>query len=311
MVLGYVTMLVFLVGMSIWRPGFGLGSILGFRSLAMEAAMIAAVALGQTFVVLTGGIDVSLVWIVGGSAVLVTMLGGGQDTAVAWVVPVVLGYGLLVGLVNGLLIVKLKVLPIVVTLAMNSILAGLIQGLAVGGRVASGQYGRVPTIIRQLVTGQFLGVPGLIWIVLLLAVLGYVILSRSVFGRRLYAMGTSEEVSYYSGVNLSRQKVLLYMLSGILASLAGILLAGKIGRTGLGMGDPYMFMSVAAVAIGGTSMLGGSGHFFGTIAGAMFLATLQASMPVLRVPLPFQHIFNGLIILFAVFISTRNTVRQN
>lgn len=304
-VLGYAMMFVFLVAMSIYRPGFGLGSFVTFRSLMGEAAIIAAVALGQTFVILSGGIDVSVVWVVGGSAVLVTMLGQGDESALVWVVPAVLGFGLVVGLVNGLLIVHLKVLPVIVTLATNTILGGVMQGLTVGGQVTGGQFGRVPKVILEVVNGRFLEIPGLIWIMLLLTVFAYIVLSRSVFGRYLYAMGTSAEISSYSGVNVSRQTVLLYMLSGTLASLAGILLAGKIGRTGLGMGDPYLFMSVAAVAIGGTSILGGSGHFIGTIAGAMFLATLQASMPVLRVPLPFQHIFNGLVIILAVFISTR------
>lgn len=306
--LSYVVTLVLLVAVSIYRPGFGFGSPEGMRSLLIEAAVIAIVALGQTFVILSGGIDLSLPWTLAGTAVMMTVLTQGKDAANVWVIPLLLGVCLLVGLINGAIIAYLEVSPVIVTLAMSSILLGAVSGFGIG---SSGViFGTTPLAIAALSSGRFLGVPNLVWVTIGLAIVATVVLSSSGFGRRLYSIGTSRQVSLYSGLNVKQITILVYMLSAFLSGLAGIFLAGKFGRAYLGMGDQYLFISVAAVVIGGTSVLGGSGHFLGTLAGALLLSVLTATLPVLNLARPFQLIIFGLVILIAVYFSTRQQARE-
>jgi ribose transport system permease protein len=309
-VLSYVAMLVLLVAVSLYRPGFGLGSASGLRSLILEAAVIGLVSIGQTFVILTGGIDLSLPWVLSGAAIVTTLLTQAQNEPAIWAIPLVLGLCLLVGLINGLVITYLEVSPVIMTLGMNGILLGAIAGFAGGSAGVQGRYGTPPPFVIDLARGWLVEIPNLAWVLLILGVLGTLLLSFTAFGRRLYAIGTSRQVSLYSGVDLPRMTVLVYMLSAMCSGLAGILLAGKVGRAFLGMGDPYLFISVAAVVIGGSSVLGGSGHLLGTVGGAMFLSVLTATIPVLNLPRAYQLIVFGLVILLAVYFATNRSTRE-
>lgn len=307
-ILGYVAMLVLLIAVSIYRPGFGLGNPIALRSLLLEAAVIAIVSLGQTFVIMSGGVDLSLPWTLGGSAVMMTVLTRGQEGPTFWAIPVILGACAVIGLVNGLVISRLEVSPVIATLAMSGILLGAVSGFGIGSTGVI--YGTPPPSIVQLASGRFLEIPNLVWIGIWLAVAATLLLSYNIFGRRLFAIGTSQTVSLYSGVNIPRMTVLIYIISAVMGGAAGILVAGKLGQAYLGMGDQYLFISVAAVVIGGTSILGGSGHFLGTIGGALLLSVLTAAIPVLNLPRPFQLIVFGLVILFAVFFATNETARE-
>lgn len=307
-VLSYVAMLILLTLVSLYRPGFGLGNPIALRSLVLEAAVITMVSLGQTLVILSGGVDLSLPWTLGGSAVMMTVLTRGQDAPALWAIPIILGACVIVGLVNGLIISRLEVSPVIVTLAMSGILLGAVSGFGIGSTGVI--YGTPPPTIVRFASGRFLEIPNLVWVSIGLAIVATLLLSYSVFGRRLYAIGTSPNVSLYSGVNIPRMTVLVYIISAVMSGAAGILLAGKLGQAYLGMGDQYLFISVAAVVIGGTSILGGSGHFLGTIGGALLLAVLTAAIPALNWPRPFQLIVFGLVILFAVFFATNQTARE-
>ena len=302
-VLSYVAALVLLVVVSIIRPGFGLGGLNPMLSLALEASVIGLVALGQTFVILSGGVDLSLPWVLTGAAVMMTVMTNGVDAALPWAVPVTLLLCLGVGFVNGIGITVLRVSPVIMTLAMNGILLGAMAGLVSGGAVT---YGKTPPMIVDLVASRWLGIPSLVWIVAALAVLTTILLSFTSFGRRLYAVGTSPEVSLYSGIHVRRVTIAVYMLSAFSAGLAGIILSGKFGRAYLGMGDPYLFMSVAAVVIGGASISGGRGHYLGTLGGALLLAVLTATIPVLALPRAFQLMLYGFVVLIAVFFASRS-----
>lgn len=309
-ILSYAAMLILLIAVSIYRPGFGLGNINALRSLVLEASVIGLVSLGQTFVILSGGIDLSLPWVLSGAAVMMTIFTQGSNEAALWAIPLVLGMCLIIGLINGAVIAYLEVSPVIMTLAMNGILLGAVAGIAGGNAGVMGRFGDAPPFIVQLAQGRFLDIPNLTWILLLLAVVGTLVLSFSTFGRRLYAVGTSRQVSLYSGIDLTRMTLLVYMLSAFLAGVGGILIAGKLGRAMLGIGDPFLFTSVAAVVIGGASVLGGSGHFLGTLGGAMLLSVLTATIPVLNIPRPFQLIVFGLVILFAVYLASSRTTRE-
>jgi ribose transport system permease protein len=154
--------------------------------------------------------------------------------------------------------------------------------------VAAGKVGPVPIIV-------------FVWIVLAAAIV--LIERRTVFGRYLYALGSNRTVATLSGVPVARTIITAYAISGTTAALAGILLTGYSRQAYLGMGDPYLFTSIAAVAIGGASILGGSGSYLGTIAGALVLTVLNGVLPIFRLDAGALKIIYGLVILLAVFIA--------
>ena len=303
-VLAYVAMLVLLTAVSIYRPGFGWGDPLHLRALVLQAAVIGLASMGQTLVIISGGADLSLPWTLTGAAIMMTMLTQGRNEPLVWAVPLVLAGCMLVGLLNGIGVTVLGVAPMIMTLAMNYILLGLIAGIAMGGVGTMGRYGQPPKLVLAAGTENLGEVPYLILIWIALAVFLTILLGRTGFGRRIFAVGTSQSVSQYSGVNVRTTLIWVYVLSALLNGVAGILLAGKFGRAYLGMGDPYLFISVAAVIIGGASIFGGSGSYVGTIGGSLLLAVLLSLLPVLNMPRPFQMIIYGLVVLLAVLFST-------
>jgi len=189
--------------------------------------------------------------------------------------------------------------PIIMTLATNVILQGLIL-VCTGGTPPPS----APPLIQFLAVGRFGPIPVIALIWAALAVAAWVLLSRAAFGRYLYALGTSRTVSEYSGVPTLRTMVLTYTISGATAALGGMLLTGYSGQAYLGMGDPYLFTSIAAVAIGGASILGGSGHYTGTIAGALVLTILSGLLPALRLSSGALLVVYGAVILLTVAVGS-------
>jgi ribose transport system permease protein len=296
-VAAYVLVLVLAAVGEIIAPGFlGISHI---DQLIIEATFTALVALGQTFVILTGGVDLSIPWVLNGAAVLLTTFAHGDSVKMAWLIPVLLAGGAVVGLINGIGVTLLRVPPIIMTLGMSTIVEGALLLYTNGGSGGNAPAGDV-----YLATHRWgpLPVVGLVWIgVLAVATL---VLRATPFGRRLYATGLSRRVSEFAGVNTGAVTASVYVISGIAAALAGVVLAGYVGQSYLGMGDPYLFSSVAAVAIGGASILGGSGNYVGTTAGALVLALLAAILPVLGLPQSALEIVYGCVILVAVSVSS-------
>ena len=295
--LAYLGMIVLLALTGIVSPGFLAAPHL--RSLVVLAAFIGIVALGQTFVIIGGGIDLSVPWVLNCAAVLMTLAAKGQDQPLLWTVPVLLAAGALVGAINGLGVAMFGVPPIIMTLAVNIILQGGILVYTGGAPTAT-----APSAIQFLAVGRIFGVPVILLLWIALTALATVLLSKTAFGRHLYAVGTSATVAEFSGVPTRRTTVLAYTLSGFTAALAGMLLTGYTAQAYLGMGDPYLFTSIAAVAIGGASILGGSGHYIGTIAGAFVLTILTGLLPALNLSSGALLIVYGLVILVTVSLSS-------
>ena len=295
--LAYVSMVVLLLVTALFSPGFL--SISSLRSTFVLAAFVGIVALGQTVVIIGGGIDLSIPWTLNSAAIIMALLCGGQDMPLVWVMPLLLVGGGLVGLINGVGAGHFSVPPIIMTLATNVILQGLILVLTGGSPTPS-----APAIIQFLSVGRIGGFPviALIWIVLTAAVT--LLMSKAAFGRHLYALGTSATVAEFSGVPTVRTTIITYVISGITASFAGMLLTGYSGQAYLGMGDAYLFTSIAAVAIGGASVLGGSGHYLGTVAGAMVLTILAGLLPALNLSSGALLIVYGAVILVTVSIGS-------
>ncbi|MCX5577293.1 ABC transporter permease [Kaistia terrae] len=295
--LAYLGMIILLLLTSVVAPGFL--SATHLRSTAVLAAFIGIVALGQTFVIIGGGIDLSVPWVLNSAAVLMTLLANSQDAPLLWIVPMLLAAGALVGMINGLGVAIFGVPPIIMTLAVNVILQGGIL-VYTGGAPTS----TAPKAIQFLAVGRIAGFPVVLILWIVLAAFATILLSKTAFGRHLYAVGTSATVAEFSGVPTLRTTVLAYTLSGFTAALAGMLLTGYTAQAYLGMGDPYLFTSIAAVAIGGASILGGTGHYIGTIAGALVLTILTGLLPALNLSSGALLIVYGVVILVTVSLAS-------
>jgi ribose transport system permease protein len=215
-----------------------------------------------------------------------------------------LGVGAAVGFANGLGVAWLGVPAVVMTLGMNGVLQGLSLGLSKGLTCGScSSY--APEPLRHLVTGRVAGIPTELFVWLGVGLLLTAVLTLTTFGRRVYAVGNNPRAAYLSGVGVRAVTVALYALSGVFAALAGIALVAFGGQASLGLGDPYLFESIAAVVVGGVSILGGRGSYAGVAAGSLTLVALVTLLQAEQVPEYGRSIIYGLVILAILFTYGR------
>ena len=295
----YFTVIILFVFISILRPGFA--SMTHIKILIEESAIIGIVAIGQTLVILTGGIDLSVAWVINTAAVAVTTLSNKQNDNLLIVAILVMAVTFIIGLINGFAVAYIRVPPIIMTLGMNTILQGALLAITHG---APGNA--APTILEHLTSGTLIGFPILLIIWIILSVIVSITLKKTPFGRRIYAIGNNETVSIYSGINVKRNKMMVYGISGLTAGITGMLVVGRYGLSYLGIGDPFQFQCIAAVAIGGTSLMGGSGNYIGTIAGALTITILLGLLNALSLPEGAQRAVYGLVVLLSAMVSAYN-----
>jgi ribose transport system permease protein len=300
--LSYLGLVVLFGLISVFSPGFADPNHV--TTLLIVAAFTGIAALGQTVVIIGGGIDLSVPWTLNCAAVLLTAVARGQDGPLVWLIPLILLGGVLVGIVNGVGIALLRVPPIVMTLSTNIVLQGLLF-------IATSGFPPPPTPkqVVWLATGRLGPFPVILLLWAALAIAVVVAERRTSFGRYLYAVGTSRAVATFSGVPVARTTIAAYAVSGGSAALAGILLDGYARQSYLGMGDPFLFTSIAAVAIGGVSILGGSGSYLGTIAGALILTVLTGLLPILKLENGHLSVIYGTVILVTVALAAPTTQR--
>jgi ribose transport system permease protein len=287
----------------IYRPTFVQPGNLA--TLLLLASFIGIAAAGQTFVVLIGGIDLSVPWVLNAIAILLTTMSLGQNARAWWAVPLALAAGLAAGALNGLGIVLFDIPPVVMTLAMNGIMEGLVLGFT-GGFTCAACNSYAPPVVVAAFTGQL--IPGvanglLAWALIAIAV--GVILSMTLLGRRIYALGNNVLATYLSGIDTRAVTVIVYALSGFFAGVAGFGLAAFGQQATLGMGDPFLFDSIAAVVIGGASILGGRGNYWGSVAGAIFLIVLRSVLQEYNIGEAGRSIASGVVILIALLLYGR------
>jgi ribose transport system permease protein len=294
----YGLILILLAAAAIRAPGFVSGSNL--TQQLVLASYLGIIAGGQTLVILTGGIDLSIAWNLNLAAILLTQLS--EHMPVFWAAVAALGCAAVVGLINGLGIAYLRIPSLVMTLGMNAVLAGVTLVYTNGS-----PQGDAPQFSRDLAVGKIGGIVhwALIFWALFSAALIF-LLRRTVYGKRLYAIGNNPRAAYLSGVPVRWVLVLTYTLCGLCAGLGGIMLTGYSQQSYLGMGDLYVLPAIAAVVIGGTSILGGSGGYTGTIAGAITVVLLQNVLQIVGIRPAGQQILYGLIILLMLFVYGRN-----
>ena len=291
----YLIALVLFAGFSVYMPGFA--RLSHIRTVFLESALIGIVALGQTLVVITGGIDLSVAWMMTIGAYMVSNLVNSSNANLVWGIPLMLVVTFGLGAINGFCISCLRVPAIVMTLGMNIILQGALVALTQG---SPGQS--APPLLLTLGQKNLLGIPYLVIIWIIMTVVVMLALFKMKYGRKLFAIGNNATVAKYSGIRVDSTIILSYAISGMTAGIAGALLAGKVGSCYLAMGDTYQFQSIAAVAIGGTSMLGGKGNYLGTVAGSLTITILLGILVALiraawRFPLEeFQKIMISVIV---------------
>lgn len=262
-----------------------------------QVSINALIAFGMTFVILTGGIDLSVGSILAlSSALTAGMMAGGMDTWLA--VLIGLGAGVIMGAVNGLIVAKGRLAPFIVTLATMTIFRGLTL-VYTDGKPITGLNKDFGLLGR----GYFLQIPTpIIWMVVAFVVV-YIILKHTTFGRRVYAVGSNEEATWLSGISTTRVKVLVYSISGLLASISGIVLTSRLNSAQPTAGASYELDAIAAVVLGGTSLSGGKGRIAGTLIGAVIIGVLNNGLNLLNVSSFYQQVVKGLVILIAVLLD--------
>ncbi len=277
-------------------PSFATLQNLG--SLLRQGAILGVVSLGQTFVILAGGLDLSVGMLMG----LVTVTGNGiMNGDAGLILPIVglaLVLGSVVGMANGVAIVLTRVHPLIVTLAMLSVLEGIIFVYT------DRTIGASPASFRSLAYGNIGPVPTPFLLLVVLAAVSWVVLNRTPLGRYIFAIGGDESNARRAGIPVSRVKVAAYVVSGLSAGIAGLVLAARLGSGYTLAGSGFELQSIVAVVLGGTSLAGGRGGVLGTVAG-VFLLTLIANILNLLGVSPFvQDIVDGVVIVVAVALYT-------
>jgi ribose transport system permease protein len=263
-------------------------------NISRQAVFLGTVALGQTLVILTGGIDLSV-----GSVVKLTLLTSaiwmnGSSANTAGAILATLGLGAAIGFIHALIITRLNVAPFIVTLGSYSIL----QGVAL--TVSTSPIGKASPEILRLYDQRSGPVPVLAVGFLILLLLGIFILRRTPFGRYIYAVGGSEQVARLSGIPVNRVKFGVYILCSMLASLTGLLLLSRYGVGDPVIGEGLELQSITAVILGGTSLFGGRGSLIGTLGGVLLLGLTSNLLVVLNVNQWIQELIQGIIIVVAV-----------
>lgn len=277
----------------IYGAGFSLPTYL--VSILVFTSFLAILGLGQGAVVISGGLDLSVAWTMTLPAVVLTTYSGALDANAVWAIPLALAIGAGIGLLNGGLIVGFGLSPIIVTLAMAGVLEGMT--LIISGGAPTGY---VPPILSSFVNGRLLGLPPVVWFLFLFAIGAFLLINRSVFGHRLIAVGNNVWVARLSGIRTGRVLMGAYVLSGLCAAAAGILLAGFNNQATYDMGRPFLLASIAVIVLGGTDIRGGRGHYVGIFAGAMLFTALSSMLSATTLPEAVRNVIYGVVLIAAV-----------
>lgn len=267
------------------------------------ASFLGIVAAGMMVVILLGHIDLSVPWTLAAAAMVGTAVG--SKFGAAWAIPSGLAIGLLVGLVNGLGVAFLRVPSMIFTLGTNTVLLGFMVVLTSGN---APQYSATE-LMRFLGSYKTFDIPHatVVWLIISLGI--WFMLTRTTFGRYIYAIGNREAATYLSGVNTRLVLVGCFVLCSMCAALSGLMITGRSTRAFQGMGDDYLLPAIAAVVLGGTNILGGSGRYLGTVIGVILIILLQSVLSVMQMPEAGRQIIYGLVIIVMLLVYGRGEKR--
>jgi len=278
-----------------------------FTANMAAASFLALVGLGQMFPVATGegGIDLSIPFVMNFCALIAVKMVTESSASILYVALVCLAFGLLVGLVNGLVIVRFRIPPIIGTLAVGYIVLTAVQLIS-----GIGPTRFAARDLTEVIRSSVAGLPAPFFIVLVIGGLAFAVINRTAYGRALLAVGQSRQAAYLSGIKVARTILGAYLISGALAALTGMLLAASVGSADLELGNPYLLASVGAVVLGGNRIAGGMATVVGTVAGALVLTLLVAVVTVAGLPLEFQNITRGVVITLVLVLASASDIRR-
>jgi ribose transport system permease protein len=267
------------------------------KAILVLSSFVTVVAFGQQMVILTGGLDLSVASVMTMGGVLAFGWIGASPSAVVWGVPGIVLLTALIGALNGAGVVLLRVPPFIMTLAMGIIVYSATLGIT-GGT----PRGQASGALSALFGAGVFGVPPVIYLMVAITALGSLLQVGTGFGRRLYAVGTNPSAAYIAGLPVRWLTFLTYAISGASAGFAGILMVGYAGGATLTMGQGYQLPSIAAVVVGGTSILGGRGLYLGAVGGALLLTTFSTVISSLGIAEGWRTVIYGLVILLALLV---------
>ncbi|AWI60012.1 ABC transporter permease [Sinorhizobium fredii] len=266
------------------------------------ASFLGVVAAGMMIVILLGHIDLSVPWVMTMGAMMACAAAGFGTTGSLVAIPIGVLCGMAFGLLNGFGVAYLRIPSMIVTLASNVVA----QGLMVVYTGGFSPQDSAPPAIRWLATGTLVpGVPNAILVWLAVSAAMVFLLTRTAFGRAVYGIGNSERAAFLSGVGTRRVIMIAFVFSGGLSAFGGVLLAGYASKAAQAMGDAYLLPSIAAVVLGGTSILGGRGSYLGTVAGVILITLLQSILSVMQMPEAGRQIVYGVVIIVMLLLYGR------
>ena len=276
-------------------------------NLLLQVTSNALIAFGMTFVILTGGIDLSVGSILAlSSALTAGLLGSGMPVTLAILISLILGC--ILGMMNGLLISYGKLAPFIVTLATMTIFRGATLVYTNGNPITKGLSDTF--LFQFLGQGYIVGIPFPVIIMFIVFIVLYVLLYKTAFGKSVYAIGGNEKAAYISGVKLNKVKIIIYSISGIMASISGLIITSRLSSAQPTAGASYEMDAIAAVVLGGTSLSGGKGRILGTLIGALIIGVLNNGLNIIGVSAFWQQVVKGVVILIAVLIDRFKVVKQ-
>ena len=302
--MAFGALIVIAIGFSLASPYFR--TFDNFVGILLATAVNGVLALGVTFIIITAGIDLSVGTVLTFSAVMTGVF------IVNWNLPIPLGIlggilsGGLAGLINGIFISRLKIPPFIATLGMLYATKGLSLVISELKPI----YFHDAPAFREMAMGSILGkiipgfeVPNAVLILFGAAFIAHIILSRTILGRYTFALGSNEEATRLSGVNVVAWKTAVYTLGGLFSGLGGVLMAARLNSAQPALGAGYELDAIAAAVIGGTSLSGGEGSILGTVIGAFIMSTLTNGLRILSVPQEWQMVVTGAIVILAVYLD--------
>jgi ribose transport system permease protein len=300
---GMIVILLFLG--SLYSPNF-LSPAYLLQQLKV-ASFLGVIATGAFIVILLGQIDLSVPWVVATGGMMSAAATGYGPAGEALAIPFGVACGVALGFVNGIGVAWLRIPSMIITLATNAVAQGLMV-IHTGG---FSPQDSASAAMRFIATGETVfGLPNALIIWVLVGTGVAFLLSRTTYGRYVYAIGNRERAAYLSGVDTRRVVMFTFAISGGLSAFGGILLAGYASKAAQAMGDPYLLPSIAAVVLGGTSILGGRGSYLGTIAGVILITLLQSILSVMQMPEAGRQVVYGIVIAIMLLAYGREPLQR-
>jgi ribose transport system permease protein len=299
--LAFASLVVIFVFFAFSNPAFA--TLSNINGILLSTAVIGLLAVGTTFVIITAGIDLSIGTGVTLTSVLTAYAMKNLGFPVWLGILVGVGTGALIGLINGLNITFLQLPPFIATLAMMLIAKGLALVISGTAPIYVSGIGNFEAVALGSIIPRW-NTPNAVVILFVSAIIASFVLNRTILGRYTFSIGSNEEATAISGINVRKWKIIVYVVGGIFIGMAGVVLTSRLGSAQPALGQGYELEAIAAVIIGGTSLFGGRGSILGTVIGALILSVLINGLRIMSIQQEWQPVVVGLVIIFAVYTDS-------